>query len=80
MPLTFADNVAAKPLYVLEQDALAGWLETQDETVATWVKASGFSAGLGQHALLPDPNGEVRGALAGYGTAKTRSRGRFHLG
>ena len=79
MPLTFADNVAAKPLYVLEQDALAGWLETQDETVATWVKASGFSAGLGQHALLPDANGEVRGALAGYGTAKTRSRGRFHL-
>lgn len=80
MPLTFATEPdAALPLHVVEADALDGWLAAQEPSVATWVKAAGFKAGIGEVLLLPDGNGAPVMAVAGYGTAAKRARGRFAL-
>ncbi len=43
-----------------------------------WVKATGFSGGLGEVALVPD-GGVIAAVLVGWGTEATRARGRFHL-
>ncbi|WP_136636394.1 leucyl aminopeptidase family protein [Pseudooceanicola onchidii] len=80
MPLTFAqDPDAALPLHVIDADALEGWLSGQEAAVQTWVKATGFAAGLGEVTLVPDANGAPVMALAGYGAAARRARGRFTL-
>ena len=67
------------PLHVIAQDDLASWLSDQRETVRNWCAASGFTGALGQALLIPDTQGNPSMALAGYGTAATRQRGRFHL-
>ncbi|MFZ7092472.1 leucyl aminopeptidase family protein [Primorskyibacter sp. 2E233] len=80
MPLTFASaDAAVLPLYVLEPDALAGWLAKQDPTTRHWVEASGFQAAIGATLLLPGPDGAPMAALAGYGTPAQRARQRFVL-
>ncbi|WP_371225713.1 leucyl aminopeptidase family protein [Roseovarius sp. 2305UL8-3] len=80
MSLIFAPADAATiPLHVIDQNALSDWLGEQPEIVADWVTASGFAAGLGSHLLVPDGRGGIAMALAGYGDAARRVRGRFHL-
>ena len=80
MPLTFAEETAsALPLHVVEPGALEGWAGAQGGTVKTWVKATGFSGGIGEVLLVPDANGAPFLAVAGYGTAAQRARGRFAL-
>ncbi|VAV90492.1 Peptidase B, partial [hydrothermal vent metagenome] len=80
MRLKFAtDTVDAIPLHVIEKQALAGWLEGQPDRVSTWVMAAGFKAALGGMLLIPGEEGRIEMALAGYGTADERARGRFHL-
>lgn len=80
MTLTFAtgdtDTIA---LHVVEADALDAWLQAQPDPVSAWVKSAGFSASLGATLLIPDGDGGIALALAGYGTQAARSRGRFHL-
>jgi len=76
----FAPNDAnALPLHVIEQEALADWLLTQDTRVKQWVRAAGFSGALGTTLLVPGPDGAPAMVLAGYGTTAKRRRGRFHL-
>lgn len=80
MSLKFAaDTADAIPLYLLEADALQGWLARQSGPVKTWLKAAGFAAGLGEALVVPATDGSALCALAGYGTAATRKRGRFGL-
>jgi len=80
MSLTFADSdTPAIPLHVLAEDALDDWLKNQPEAVRAWVRASGFSGALGRALVIPDAAGAIALALAGYGNAETRARGRFHL-
>ncbi|SLN45629.1 putative cytosol aminopeptidase [Roseovarius litorisediminis] len=80
MSLKFAPPQAdAIPLHVIGQDALDDWTGQQPKHVAHWVASAGFTAGLGSTLLVPGKNGKIDMALAGYGTAKTRARGRFHL-
>ena len=80
MNLTFAPADAdAIPLHVVEQPNLTDWLSTLAEEHAAWINAAGFSASLGSHVLVPDGNGGIAMALAGYGDAARRARGRFHL-
>ncbi|MDU8928173.1 leucyl aminopeptidase family protein [Alisedimentitalea sp. MJ-SS2] len=79
-PMKFADGAdGAIPLRLLAKDALEGWLEEQPERVASWVRASGFEAKLGQALVIPGEDGAPEAALAGFGDDKTRARGRFHL-
>ncbi|MEO3413317.1 leucyl aminopeptidase family protein [Roseovarius sp. CAU 1744] len=80
MPLQFApDNTDAIPLHVIEADMLKGWLGSQSAPVAAWVGAAGFTGALGSTLLVPDRDGGIAMALAGYGDGAARARGRFHL-
>ena len=79
MTFTFAASDASSiPLTLLADDDLDGWLGDQADEVKAWVEAHGFKAKTGQALALPGPDG-LAGALVGYGNAKTRQRGRFHL-
>ncbi|WP_138924808.1 leucyl aminopeptidase family protein [Sulfitobacter sp. BSw21498] len=80
MPALFADPTAsAIPLHLIGCDALPGWLDGQPAAVRKWVEVQGFTGALGQALTLPGDDGSLRMALAGYGTANSRTRGRFHL-
>ncbi|MEE4189850.1 MAG: leucyl aminopeptidase family protein [Roseobacter sp.] len=74
-----AGDTPATPLTVLSQDELEEWLGNQPADVQGWVTTNGFTAALGQTLILPTAAGVAAMALAGYGSASTRARGRFHL-
>lgn len=74
-----ADGTAAVPLHVIDKDGFDDWHAAQPAAVQAWIKAAGFNAALGKTLLIPDPSGEASMAVAGYGSASTRSRGRFPL-
>ena len=69
----------AIPLHVIELDCVEAWAEDQPDYVASWVRAAEFKGALGSTLLVPSLDGSIAMALAGYGTPKTRARGRFHL-
>ena len=65
MPMTFAtETEAAVPLHLLEAAGLEAWLADQPARVATWAKAAGFSAKLGQALVIPGEDGAPAAALA----------------
>jgi len=80
MPLTFApaDSLSV-PLYVVEQDALESLLSRLPAPQAAWLRSAGFAAKLGEVMPLAGEDGALVGAVAGYGSASARARGRFHL-
>lgn len=81
MPNPFAENDAPSlPLHIVEKAALAEVLAGLPAGEAGWAKSMGFDAALGSLCLLPGSDGALAGALFGYGDAKARARGRFHLG
>lgn len=73
------ENDLAIDLHVIESDALETWCAAQSATTCNWIKTAGFTARLGSALIVPNADGSALMALAGYGTAKTRARGRFHL-
>ncbi len=80
MPLTFAaPSSDAIPVHVLATDAFDPWLAGQPDRVKAWVRANGFKGAQGQALIVPDPDGTPMMALAGYGDARQRARGRFAL-
>ena len=80
MTLEFAPaDTPAIPLHVLEETAMEGWRSTQPDAVCAWVDAMGFTGAIGQALCILDESGAPVQALAGYGTAQTRRRGRFAL-
>ncbi|HBQ36314.1 MAG TPA: leucyl aminopeptidase [Rhodobacteraceae bacterium] len=80
MPMTFASaDTPSIPLFLIETDKFQNWLAGQPEQVSNWLDTVGFVASLGQVCLVPDNKGTAQLAVFGYGDAKTRCRGRFHL-
>lgn len=80
MPLTFAAaSKSAIPLFLLDSVSLDQWVESQPPRVQSWVRSSGFDAGIETVLVVPSESGGIACALAGYGTAAKRQRGRFHL-
>jgi len=80
MGLTFATTAkGAIPLHVVDQEGLDGWITAQPGGVAVWLRAAGFTAGLGKVLLVPGEDGGLAMAVVGYGDAEARARGRFHL-
>jgi leucyl aminopeptidase len=76
----FADlSDTTVPLHVLAEGRLATWLQDQSAQTALWVNANGFTGALGQALTVPGPDGGPIMAVAGFGTKKSRSRGRFSL-
>jgi len=78
MPLAPAPDSRAIPLLVIAPAEVDQWLEGQDATIRTWVRAAGFEAGAGDVLCLPASDGSIAGALVGWG-APERRRGRFAL-
>lgn len=70
---------ATKPLHVLRPEELPQFLSGAGAQWADWLAATGFEATLGDVRLLPNPDGGVAGAVAGFGTAQARRRLRFGL-
>lgn len=80
MPPRFAsDASSALPLHVIAEDGLDAWSAGQPTPVQNWIAAQGFTGGLGQALTIPAADGSVMMAVAGFGTAAARARGRFHL-
>ncbi|PIE16365.1 MAG: leucyl aminopeptidase [Rhodobacterales bacterium] len=80
MSMIFAPADAdSLPLFILEPDGLQGWLADQPDHVGRWLNSMGFEASLGQTCLVPDADGAAQLAVFGFGDAKSRARGRFHL-
>jgi len=80
MTLTFAlSGTTSIPVHVIETSTLDSFLADQPDSVANWVKASGFTGSVGKHLLVPGDDGLAVMVLAGYGGAAQRARGRFHL-
>ncbi|MDF3415299.1 leucyl aminopeptidase family protein [Sulfitobacter sp. M57] len=80
MSLSFAAPVEASiPLHILAEDQVKNWLATQPDATGNTLAAQGFTGGLGQAASIAGPDGLPALAVAGYGTAAARRRGRFHI-
>ncbi|MWD26771.1 leucyl aminopeptidase family protein [Aquicoccus sp. SCR17] len=80
MTLTFAPaDAAATPLTLLGPDGLDDWLDGQPAATQAWVRAAGFAGKLGEALAIPDAEGNIASALAGYGTEAQRARTRFAL-
>lgn len=80
MTLTFSTATeTAIPVHVIPSDQVEAWLVDQPARVQGWVKANGFAGGLGKALVIPAEDGSPMAVLAGYGTAASRRRGRFHL-
>ncbi|MBD3665629.1 leucyl aminopeptidase family protein [Sulfitobacter aestuariivivens] len=80
MSLSFAPSEdGAIPLFVITEDGFEAWVSESDAAVQGWVRAQGFKGSLGQGLSIPGPDGAPQMALAGFGTARARARGRFHL-
>ncbi|MEM6371158.1 MAG: leucyl aminopeptidase family protein [Pseudomonadota bacterium] len=79
MTLAFAaHDPDAIPVYLLAEDATDAWLSAQDAAAQAWAAAHGFTGALGQVLVFPGPAGIAMAAI-GYGSERSRARGRFHL-
>lgn len=80
MSLTFADDTDDSiALHLIDAQSLDAWKKDQPQQVQNWINAHAFGADIGQTLVIPDEAGGIAMALAGYGTAQTRARGRFAL-
>jgi leucyl aminopeptidase len=76
MSLMFAPADAESiPLHVIPSDNL----DAIPAEARAWADATGFTGSLGKTVVVPDDAGAISMALVGYGTAKTRARGRFQV-
>jgi leucyl aminopeptidase len=78
--MTFAPpDPAALPLHLVDKPGLDALRAALPDTQAAWMQATGFTAAAGSVCVLPGPDGRPAAAIAGYGTAQDRARGRFTL-
>ncbi|MDC0660056.1 leucyl aminopeptidase family protein [Leisingera sp. SS27] len=78
-PVFAAPGPDACPVHVIASDALDSWLSGQPQRVKAWASAQGFTGACGQALTVPDAEGRIEMALAGYGSAAQRARRRFVL-
>jgi leucyl aminopeptidase len=67
--LNEAEAAAARPIWLLGEPALAGWLELQTPAIRAWTRSQGFLAEKHKLLVLPGPAGEIAGAVLGLGPA-----------
>ncbi|HQR24567.1 MAG TPA: leucyl aminopeptidase family protein [Steroidobacteraceae bacterium] len=61
------DTGAARPLWLVDEQGLGGWLESQDPSTRQWLTAMRFRAERHQVACMPGDGGGVRMAVLGLG-------------
>ena len=80
MSLTFAaPGTPSIPLHLVEEETCDAWIAAQAPQIAAWLQTTGFSGALGRTVVVPDAQGGIAMAVAGYGSPAARARGRFHL-
>ena len=80
MSLSFAAaSDKAIPLHVVSEDDFPAWSKDQNASAQAWISAQGFTGALGQAVTIPGTDGAPGIAAVGYGSGKSRRRGRFHL-
>jgi len=81
MSLTFASAAGGPsiPLHVVDSDSYEAWRDAQPQSARTFLIATGFKPAIGKSILIPDASGAPLMAVAGFGSAQTRARGRFAL-
>jgi leucyl aminopeptidase len=58
----------AKPIWLVSEQGLAGWLEVQPLAVRSWVRLQGFQAEKNKLIVIPTPAGDgIAGAALGLG-------------
>jgi leucyl aminopeptidase len=65
--LLSAAGADSRPLWVVTEGELQGWLASQPAPVVAWVRAHGFKAERHRVLSLPSPEGGIGGAVAGLG-------------
>jgi leucyl aminopeptidase len=70
---TEQDSAAARPLWLVAENELPGWLATQDPATRAWLNALRFRAERHQLVVLPDGAGALRGAVLGLGALPAAS-------
>jgi len=80
MPPRFApSDQTSIGIQILSEDQVSDWLAMQPAPVAKWAAAAQFNGKLGSLLTVPDPDGNIGLVLFGWGSAKSRARGRFHF-
>lgn len=72
-------NSKAIPIHVVDADGFKKWTHCQSKPHQSWLKSSGFSAGLGQVCILPNDAGGIGAVAVGWGQTDARARGRLHM-
>lgn len=76
----FADpSSPSLAVHILPPEGLEDFYSGKGAPYAAWLKATGFEGTLGELRLLPNADGTLAGAVAGFGSPKARKRQRFGL-
>ena len=78
-PVFAAPSPDACPVHIIESDTCESWLSGQPQRVQDWAAAHGFTGACGQALAVPEADGRIGMALAGYGSTAQRARRRFVL-
>ena len=63
-----ADAAGARPIWLVGEQGLAGWLEMQTPAVRSWIRVQGFNGEKQKLLLIPTGNGDgIAGAVLGLG-------------
>lgn len=66
--LNEAEAASARPIWLVGEQGLAGWLEVQTPAVRAWARAQGFQAEKQKLLLVPTASGDgIAGAVVGLG-------------
>jgi len=65
--LPSADPADSRPLWIVTEGELEGWLASQPAQVSAWVRAHGFAGERHRVLSLPSPQGGLAGAVLGLG-------------
>lgn len=75
----FSNADTTIPIYVVATKDLERSLSQLDDGARCWVEGNGFTAKLGQVALIPAADGSIRAVLAGWGDHSARIRQWFNF-
>ena len=70
-PLLIEPTAESRPLWLLSEADLPGWLAAQPAESAAWVRANGFQAEKHRVLGIPDARGRVAAAVLGLGALRS---------
>src|SRR5882757_3936521 len=69
--LLTAHSTGSRPLWLMTESQLPGWLSKQPAAVANWIRAHAFQAEKHRVLAYPNADGSVGGAVAGLGSLRS---------